>query len=99
MSNLLEGKELEANLHASNVRYALASFVDLHGISKAKAVPLAHLGQMMARSELFTGAALDGVPQEMSDDEVSAVPDPASASVSRNTSWPGCSSMPQPSAP
>jgi glutamine synthetase len=81
MSNLLEVNELQANLHASNVRYALASFVDLHGVSKAKAVPLAHLGQMMAGSELFTGAALDGVPQEVSDDEVSAVPDPASATV------------------
>ena len=53
---------LRAELEAKGVRYALASFVDLHGVSKAKAVPLAHLGQMFAGSELFTGAALDGVP-------------------------------------
>ncbi len=72
---------LQADLRAKGVRYALASFVDLHGVSKAKAVPLAHLGQMMAGSELFTGAALDGVPQEVSDDEVAAVPDPASVTV------------------
>ena len=72
---------LQADLRAKGVRYALASFVDLHGVSKAKAVPLEHLGQMMAGSELFTGAALDGVPQEVSDDEVAAVPDPASATV------------------
>ena len=81
---------LQADLRAKGVRYALASFVDLHGVSKAKAVPLAHLGQMMAGSELFTGAALDGVPQEVSDDEVAAVPDPASITVlpwQREVAW------------
>lgn len=72
---------LRAELAARGVRYALASYVDLHGVCKAKAVPLSHLGQMLAGSELFTGAALDGVPQEVSDDEVAAVPDPASAIV------------------
>jgi glutamine synthetase len=36
----------------------------------------------MARgSELFTGAALDGVPQEVSDEEVAAVPDAASLTI------------------
>jgi glutamine synthetase len=68
-------------LEAKGVRYALASFVDLHGVSKAKAVPLAHLGQMLAGSELFTGAALDGVPQQVSDNEVAAVPDPSTCTV------------------
>ena len=77
----LNGHGLAADLEAKGVRYALASFVDLHGVSKAKAVPLAHLGQMLRGSELFTGAALDGVPQEVSDDEVAAVPDPASLTV------------------
>ena len=72
---------LRADLEAKGVRYALASFVDLHGVSKAKAVPLAHLGQMLAGSELFTGAALDGVPQEVSDNEVAAVPDPTTCTV------------------
>jgi glutamine synthetase len=72
---------LRAALEAKGVRYALASFVDLHGVSKAKAVPLAHLGQMFAGSELFTGAALDGVPQEVSDNEVAAVPDPSTCTV------------------
>ena len=81
---------LQADLRAKGVRYALASFVDLHGMSKAKAVPLQHLAQMMAGSELFTGAALDGVPQEVSDDEVAAVPDPASVTVlpwQREVAW------------
>ena len=73
--------DVRALLEARQVRYALASFVDLHGVCKAKAVPIAHLEAMLAGSELFTGAALDGVPQDVSDDEVAALPDPASATV------------------
>ena len=57
---------LRSELESQGVRYALASYVDLHGVCKAKAVPLSHLGQMLEGSELFTGAALDGVPQEVS---------------------------------
>jgi glutamine synthetase len=57
----------------------MASYVDLHGKSKSKVVPLTHFDQMMNGSELFTGAALDGVPQDISDDEVAAMPDPSSA--------------------
>ncbi|CAK6693091.1 type III glutamate--ammonia ligase [Synechococcus sp. CBW1107] len=72
---------LRDHLQQRGVRYALASFVDLHGIGKAKAVPIDHLPEMLAGSELFTGAALDGVPQDVSDDEVAAIPDPASTTV------------------
>jgi len=43
-------------------------FADMHGVSKAKKVPLSHLEHMMAGSELYTGAALDGVPQDVSDE-------------------------------
>jgi glutamine synthetase len=72
---------LKDSLEAQGVKYALASFVDIHGMCKAKAVPLAHFGQMMAGSELFTGAALDGVPQDVSDEEVATYPDPSSATI------------------
>ena len=72
---------LKSSLESQGVKYALASYVDIHGMSKAKMVPLSHLGQMMQGSELFTGAALDGVPQEISDDEVAAMPAPESATV------------------
>ncbi len=72
---------LKTSLEEKGVKYALASFVDIHGMCKAKVVPLSHFGQMMAGSELFTGAALDGVPQDVSDEEVSARPDPNSATV------------------
>lgn len=53
----------------------MASYVDMHGVSKAKMVPIDHLSQMAGGSELFTGAALDGVPQDVSDEEVSSHPD------------------------
>ncbi len=76
-----EAQPVKARLEAAGVKYALASFVDLHGVSKSKIVPLAHFEQMVAGSELFTGAALDGVPQEVNDEEVSARPDLASLAV------------------
>lgn len=57
------------------VKYGIASYVDVHGASKGKFVPVDHFGQMFKGSELFTGAALDGVPQDISDDEVAAMPD------------------------
>ena len=69
----VDAATLRASLEAQGVRYALANFVDLHGVCKAKAVPLEHLADMLAGSELFTGAALDGVPQDVSDDEVAAL--------------------------
>jgi glutamine synthetase len=62
-------------LEERGVRYGLASYVDIHGRPKCKAVPIAHFEQMLGGSELFTGAALDGVPQEVNDDEVAAHPD------------------------
>ncbi|MEO1067979.1 MAG: type III glutamate--ammonia ligase, partial [Cyanobacteria bacterium J06638_6] len=72
---------LQDSLEQQGVKYALASFVDIHGLCKGKVVPLSHFDRMMQGSELFTGAALDGVPQEINDDEVGTMPDPASATV------------------
>ncbi|PSB35706.1 type III glutamate--ammonia ligase [Stenomitos frigidus] len=74
-------QELKLALKEKGVKYAIASFVDIHGMCKAKMVPLTHFEQMMQGSELFTGAALDGVPQEINDEEVATMPDPASATV------------------
>lgn len=80
----------QGRLESQGVRYALASYADIHGRSKCKVVPIGHLDQMLNGSELFTGAALDGVPQEVNDDEVAAIPDPASATVlpwKNDTAW------------
>lgn len=71
----LDVEAVKQQLRAAGVRYAIASFVDMHGNSKGKFVPIDHLDNMMGGSELFTGAALDGLPQDISDEELSARPD------------------------
>lgn len=76
-----DASALEAELANRDVRFLLPSYVDMHGVSKAKMVPIGHFKQMMGGSELFTGAALDGVPQDMSEDEVASHPDPTSCLI------------------
>ncbi|MEO0888196.1 MAG: type III glutamate--ammonia ligase, partial [Cyanobacteria bacterium J06648_10] len=70
-----EIQSLQETLQAQGVKYAMASFVDIHGMCKGKVVPMHHFNRMMQGSELFTGAALDGVPQQIYDDEVGTLPD------------------------
>jgi glutamine synthetase len=62
-------------LRQRGVRYCLAAYTDIHGIGKAKCVPIDHFSTMVRGSELFTGAALDGLGQEPSDDELSVRPE------------------------
>ncbi|PZD71885.1 Glutamate--methylamine ligase [Acaryochloris thomasi RCC1774] len=76
-----ELQALQSTLQEQGVKYAMASFVDIHGMCKGKVVPMSHFDRMMQGSELFTGAALDGVPQEINDDEVGTMPDPDSVTV------------------
>jgi len=68
-------EQLQQQCRDKGIKYGIASYVDVHGASKGKFVPVNHFKQMFAGSELFTGAALDGVPQDISDDEVAAMPD------------------------
>jgi glutamine synthetase len=63
------------DLIAKGVKYALGCYVDIHGVPKAKCVPIAHLGDMAKGSEMFTGYALDGLGQRPNDDEIASVPD------------------------
>jgi glutamine synthetase len=81
MADSAQHQALQKSLEERGVRYALASYVDMHGVSKSKMVPISHLGRMMGGSELCTGAALDGVPQDISDEEVSPHPDPDSVII------------------
>ena len=67
---------MKRDLISKGVKYCLASYVDVHGVPKSKTVPIAHFDRMMGGSELFTGAALDGLGQQPSDDELAAHPDP-----------------------
>jgi glutamine synthetase len=74
-------EELRSKLAQQGVKFLLPSYVDMHGVPKSKMVPIDHLAQMAEGSELFTGAALDGVPQDVSDEEVSSHPDLESCRV------------------
>lgn len=62
-------------LLAAGVRYAIPAYVDIHGVPKAKCVPMAHFADMCRGSELYTGYALDRLGQRPNDDEISSVPD------------------------
>jgi glutamine synthetase len=67
---------LRDELTRGGVRYLFGSYVDVHGVPKSKCVPVSHLADMAAGSELYTVGALEGMgdlgPNE---DECLAVPD------------------------
>ena len=71
-----EFRDQQRKLAENGVMHCLAAYVDVHGVVKAKAVPISHFGRMMRGSELFTGAALDGLGQGPQDDELAVHPDP-----------------------
>ena len=80
-SKIQDITQLKDYLENIGVEYCLASYVDIHGIPKAKSVPIGHLTRMMHGSELFTGAALDGLGQGPQDDELALYPDPEGITV------------------
>ena len=51
----------QAHLAARGVSYVLAQFVDIHGVAKAKSVPLAHLNSILTDGAGFAGFAIWGV--------------------------------------
>lgn len=67
---------LKRELEQKGVQYCLPAYVDIHGIPKSKSVPISHFERAMRGSELFTGAALDGLGQDVHDDELALHPDP-----------------------
>lgn len=66
---------IQRELEAKGVKYCIGAYVDIHGVPKAKVVPINHLPQMAAGSERYTGYALDGLGQAPSDDEITSMPD------------------------
>ncbi|MFN3626615.1 MAG: glutamine synthetase, partial [Parvibaculum sp.] len=74
--------ELLKKLKGEGVEYCYATYVDVHGVSKTKCVPIAHFTDMVRGSELFTVGALEGMglvgPHF---DECATVPDLASAII------------------
>lgn len=74
--------EIKKKLLDAGVKYCYASYVDIHGVSKAKCTPIDKFEKMCAGSELFTVGALEGMgltgPQE---DECAIVPDLDSCTI------------------
>src|SRR6266702_4035900 len=70
-----EIKKVQEMLRERGVQYCIGAYVDIHGVPKAKVVPLDHLPQMAGGSERYTGYALDGLGQAPNDDEIASVPD------------------------
>jgi glutamine synthetase len=53
--------QARAALAQQGVKYVLAQFVDIHGVAKAKSVPLAHLESVLNEGAGFAGFAIWGV--------------------------------------
>ena len=75
MKSKAEIDNIQDELKRKGVKYCIGAYVDIHGIPKAKVVPIDHLPQMAAGSERYTGYALDGLGQAPSDDELNSIPD------------------------
>jgi glutamine synthetase len=73
---------LEEKLVSAGVQYCFAAYVDVHGIPKAKCVPMSKFEEMCLGTELYTVGASEGMglvgPQE---DECATVPDLSSCVV------------------
>ncbi|CAN5470484.1 type III glutamate--ammonia ligase [soil metagenome] len=65
----------------SDIRYVLAQFVDIHGVAKAKSVPVAHLGTVMTEGAGFAGFAISGVGIEPHGPDFMAVGDLKTLSI------------------
>ncbi len=68
-------KAAQAWLRAQQVEHVLAQFVDIHGVAKAKAVPVAHLNSVLTDGAGFAGFAIWGVGIEPHGPDFMAVGD------------------------
>ena len=75
MKQVEDLRRLQKDLEAKGVKYCIGAYVDIHGVPKAKVVPIAHMLHMAEGSERYTGYALDGLGQAPNDDELTSVPD------------------------
>jgi glutamine synthetase len=67
--------QLQKELESKGVKYCIGAYVDIHGVPKAKVVPISHIKQMARGSERYTGYALDGLGQMPNEDELTSMPD------------------------
>jgi len=72
----LDHSALAERLAAEGVEYLFGYYVDIHGVPKAKTVPVDHLPQWAAGSELYTVGALEGMGElGPNEDECVSMPD------------------------
>lgn len=65
-----------ADLADRGVQYLFGFYVDIHGVPKAKTVPIDHFDQWAAGSELYTVGALEGMGElGPNEDECVSIPD------------------------
>jgi glutamine synthetase len=69
-------ESLQDDLAAQGVKYFFGAYTDVHGVPKSKAVPLSHLADAAAGSELYTVGALEGMGElGPNEDECVSIPD------------------------
>lgn len=64
--------EAKAFLRSNNVKFVLAQFVDIHGVAKAKAVPVSHFEDILNDGAGFAGFALWGFGMQPHDPDYMA---------------------------
>lgn len=68
-------------LEENNVKLILAQFIDIHGVAKAKAVPVSHFEDILNDGAGFAGFAVWGLGQEPHDADYMAVGDLSTLSL------------------
>jgi glutamine synthetase len=75
-------EQLRQDLEAQGVKYVFGAYTDVHGVPKSKCVPVAHIADAAAGSELYTVGALDGMGElGPNEDECTGIPDLAEVTV------------------
>jgi glutamine synthetase len=74
-------QEATAFLRENNVKLVLAQFVDIHGVAKAKAVPVEHFSDILQDGAGFAGFAVWGLGQEPHDPDYMAMGDLSTLSL------------------
>ena len=73
--------EAKKFLSENKIKFVLAQFVDIHGVAKAKAVPVSHFEDILSDGAGFAGFAVWGLGQEPHDPDYVAVGDLSTLSV------------------
>jgi glutamine synthetase len=75
-------ERLRHDLESQGVKYVFGAYTDVHGVPKSKCVPVSHLADAAAGSELYTVGALDGMGElGPNEDECAGIPDLAEITV------------------